>query len=181
MTIFRVIFLAVAGIALLPILGGGAYGAEMVHGAQITKPTTRVEAPSFTLNNLDSGVVSLADYKGKVVLIHFWATWCAPCREEMPELVSIWNKNKARGLVILAVSADRGSVDLVRKFRDEYQMTFPVLLDPEGAVRKEYEVEALPVTYLVGRDGKISGRVIGSTKWSGEDVRNVIEDIMSGE
>jgi len=156
----------------------GATGGEAA-AFDIRYPKQRLPAPDFSLPELGGGWRSLGDYRGKVVLIHFWATFCAPCLEELPDLEALWQRYREQGLEVLGVAVDRGSERAVREFSVHAGMSFPVLLDPDGVVRNRYEVLALPVSYLVGRDGKLSGRAIGNREWSSPEGRKVIEMLLA--
>jgi len=132
----------------------------------VQQPRVSKPAPNFSLAMHGGGEKALADYRGKVVLLTFWATWCAPCRHEMPQVESLWRTYRNRGFVVLGVNVDRGNRTGVADFVRSLHISFPVLLDPEGEVRNRYEVRALPTSYLIGRDGKIIGRIIGERDWS---------------
>jgi peroxiredoxin len=120
-------------------------------------------APDFTMATLDGGTFKLSDQKGKVVLIDFWATWCGPCRVELPNVVKMWNEVKDKGLVLVGISLDRDTdqekaVDTVKKFAPENGMTWTHIVDGkywQAEVAQLYQVEAIPQTVLVGKDGKI--------------------------
>jgi len=120
-------------------------------------------APNFTLPTLDGDTISLSDYIGQPVLINFWATWCAPCRIEMPELVRAYEEHQDEGFVILAVDlAHQDSIDDVRTFAEEFQMNFPVLLDETGDVSGEmYRLLGLPMSVFVDREGRIERIYVG--------------------
>jgi cytochrome c biogenesis protein CcmG/thiol:disulfide interchange protein DsbE len=141
-------------------------------------PRERLVAPDFRLPDLGETPTDLEDYRGKVVLLHFWATFCTPCLKELPALESLWRRYGKQGLVILGIAADRGHADLVRKFAKTAGVTFPVLLDPEGAVRNRYEVVALPMSYLIGRDGRFSARMLGSREWRDPQASDLIESLL---
>jgi peroxiredoxin len=142
-------------------------------------PRERLIAPGFLLADLRETPTRLQDYRGKVVLLHFWATFCTPRLKEHPELESLWRPYRERGLVILGIAADRGRADVVRKFGNEIGVTSPVLLDPEGVVRNRYEVLALPMSYLIGRDGRFSARVHGTREWQGPEATALIESLLA--
>jgi peroxiredoxin len=118
------------------------------------------QAPLFELEAADGGMVSLEDYRGQVVLLNFWATWCAPCRIEMPLLQSTFESFKDQGLVILGIDFDEPT-DLVASFGDELGLTFPLLLDPGGKVQQQYKVRGYPTTVILDRDGRIQSYHIG--------------------
>lgn len=159
-------------------LSSPVFGETSLAPINVEKPSVRVEAPAFTLAGVGGKTVSLKDYKGKVVLLNFWASWCAPCREEAPALEKLWSDYKARDFVVIAIAADRRP-ETARRFVSKLGLSFPALFDPEGTVRKLYEVTALPTTYLIGKDGKISGRVLGAAKWDGASSRKLIEEFVN--
>ncbi len=138
---------------------------QMMLDFGVQLPKQRKPAPEFTLQKLGGGEVSLADFRGKVILLHFWATWCVPCRHEMPLLHAL-EKSGIDDFRILCVNVDRGNQDTVKTFIDEVTPHFHTLLDPDGAVRNRYAVRGLPTSYLIGRNGEIIGRMIGERDWS---------------
>jgi len=120
-------------------------------------------APAFTLKTLDGNSVSLSDFKGHPVVINFWASWCPPCRDEMPVMVEAYRVHKDSGLIILAVNGRDQETSLrpVRRFVAEFQMPFPVLLDEHGSLRKRYRLRGLPTSVFIGADGLVRGLIIG--------------------
>ena len=110
-------------------------------------------APNFTLQSNAGGQVSLASLKGKVVMVNFWATWCVPCRQEMPHLQALYEKYNGLGFELLAVNVEKNNAEGARKWLQETPVTFPVLFDPENQVTKLYKVQTMPSTVLIGRDG----------------------------
>jgi peroxiredoxin len=112
------------------------------------------EAPSFSLSTLDSKKINLAMYAGEYVLINFWATWCAPCIEELPDLNKLHDHFKDRGLRVLTIAVD-DDLETMNEIVDELNLTLPILLDTEGVVKTSYKVRAFPETFLVDREGKI--------------------------
>ena len=117
-------------------------------------------APDFELDSLSGDKVLLSDYLGKPVMINFWATWCTPCRYEMP-LFESYAEKFGKELVILAVNLQQPETE-ISKFSTELNITFPILLDSEGKVNKLYRVQGLPTTYFIDRDGRVSNIHIGS-------------------
>lgn len=117
-------------------------------------------APDLTAETVDGRRVSLVDLRGQVVVLNFWATWCAPCRDEMPALEARYEKYKDQGLVVLAIDFDEPADD-VRAFADQLGLTFPVLLDPGATIQQLYRVRGYPTTYFVDRDGTIRVQHIG--------------------
>lgn len=143
-------------------------------------PQQRRMAPDFTLHGLDGRKVSLSNYRGKLVLLHFWATWCVPCRHEMPLLHRLEQAMPAGEFRLICVNVNRGSSESVRTFIEEVSPPFHTLLDPEGSVRNRYAVRGLPTTYLIGQDGKIIGRMIGERDWASAEARHMLRLLLAG-
>ena len=131
--------------------------------APLAAQTVGDTAPAFTLKTLDGNPVSLSDFKGHPVVINFWATWCPPCRDEMPVMVEAHRAHRDSGLIILAVNGrdQETSTRAVRRFVAEFQISFPVLLDEHGNVRKRYKLRGLPTSVFIGADGLVRGVIIG--------------------
>jgi len=121
-------------------------------------------APDFTLKTLDGESVTLSDLRGKVVLLNFWATWCPPCKAEMPAFQRAYTDYAAEDFVILAVNAtQQDSVEGVVEFIAEFGLSFPVVLDTAGEANRFYQVQSLPTSFFIDRDGVISEVVIGDS------------------
>ena len=131
--------------------------------APLAAQTAGDTAPAFTLKTLAGDSVSLSDFKGHPVVINFWATWCPPCRDEMPVMVAAYRAHKDSGLIILAVNGrdQETSTRAVRRFVAEFQVSFPVLLDEHGNVRKRYRLRGLPTSVFIGADGLVRSLIIG--------------------
>ncbi len=113
------------------------------------------EAPDFTLPALEGDSLTLSDYRGKIVVLNFWATWCAPCREEMPAFVGIQEEFRSQGVQFIGVSIDTGGFEVVGPFGAEFDVNYPLVLD-DGTVDKSYEGNTgVPTTYLINRKGQI--------------------------
>lgn len=134
-------------------------------------------APLVSLTALDGRSFTLAELRGKVVFLNFWATWCIPCRQEMPALDNLYRTYRDRGFVVLAVNFKESARD-VRSFVDQTGVTFPTVLDPEGAVSRALKVRGLPVSFLVGRDGTLQWKAIGSRDWDGPDGRAYLDELL---
>lgn len=123
-------------------------------------PKVGQAAPDFALWSLDGQTVRLSDFRGRVVLINFWATWCGPCRGEMPEIEAVYRQFKDQDFMVLAINEENTSLDearkLARDFRDELDLTFPILLDgPDGQVFRQYRLYGLPSSFIVDKEGVI--------------------------
>lgn len=123
-------------------------------------------APDFSLPALDNRVVRLSDFRGRVVMLHFWATWCPPCVEEMPGIEQLYKAFKDSGLEILAVSVDEDGASAVSPFMKKNNLTFPVLLDRGRRVASGYGTFKFPETYVIDRGGIVRFKAIGSLDWT---------------
>ncbi len=124
-----------------------------------------VSAQDFILPALTGNDVKLSDYKGKVVFLNIWATWCPPCRDEMPSMESLYRRLKGRNFELLAVSIDRDGEKVVRPFAAKYGLTFPVLLDPEGKTYRLYGLTGVPESFIIDKSGVVIHKVIGPQDW----------------
>jgi len=148
-------------------------------GVDVEKSEVGFMAPGFTARNLKGQRVQLADYRGRVVLLNLWATWCGPCRVEMPGLENLYRRFRSEGLEILAVSLDKGSsTDPVQKFVDEYQLSFPVLVDPDGQVEGLYNTFTIPTTYVIDRKGMVVAEVDGAKNWESQETFEALEYLL---
>ena len=115
----------------------------------------------------------------KLVVVNFWATWCAPCTVEMPALEALWQAYRARGLVVIGVSVDRGAPrGLLAPYLDHQRLTFPIVLDPDLAASKAWRVTSLPATFLVKPGGEVAGMAIGAREWNGAEMRALLETLL---
>ncbi len=135
-------------------------------------------APEFRLSALDGKQEGLADYRGKVVMVHFWATWCPPCVEELPALERMYRSLAGKDFELLAVSVDEGGAEAVASFLQRNRLTLPVLLDPGGSVAKSYGTFKFPETYLLDRSGIVRYKVIGPADWSNPANVKAIRDMI---
>jgi peroxiredoxin len=173
------VYLAVYGVLFFGLPYGSiahASDASSTPGIFIVNP--QEEAPDFALPALSGEEIRLADFKDKVVLINFWATWCGPCRDEMPSMEQLWRRFKDRDFVILAISLDKGNKSQVNTFIRKLSLTYPVLLDPKEYASDRYKLFGLPTSYLIGRNGKITGKVAGPLDWASPKVAAVIEELL---
>jgi len=125
-------------------------------------PRAGFNAPDFSLSTLDGGTVTLSDLRGQAVVLNLWTTWCPPCKAEMPAMQRVFADYQDQGLVVLAINAtSQDSLSEIAPFRDDYGLTFPILLDLEGTVSRLYLLRSLPTTYFIGRDGVIREVIVG--------------------
>lgn len=130
-------------------------------------------APDFTLDNLEGKKVRLSDFKGKVVLLDFWATYCLPCHEAIPALQQLQDSYKEEGFEVIGISVDSYSGH-VPDFVKEHAMRYAVVLDPAKSTAESYGFSQLPTTFLIGRDGKVLQKWLGYDPMIGEEIRTAV-------
>ena len=134
---------------------------QMQGGAKIGEP-----APDFLLSNLDGNLVHLGNGKGKVIFLNFWATWCPPCKEEMPWMESLYQRLKGRPFEMLAVSIDEEGKEAVRPFMEKFSLTFPALLDRDRKIAAIYGITGIPETFIMNKQGMIDLKILGPQNWT---------------
>jgi thiol-disulfide isomerase/thioredoxin len=167
--------IVVAALGLL--LGGKVAEArqQLLEAMGMTKVPAKA-APDFTLLDIDGQQVSLQQYRGKVVFLNFWATWCIPCREEMPVLERL-HQTYQQDLAIISIDL-KESVDQVKAFFQKHGLSFPSLLDPNGVVFRDYLVAGMPTTYLIDRDGTMLARGVGGRDWTRAEALQLIQELL---
>lgn len=136
-------------------------------------------APDFQLWDLNGNPMTLSSYRGKVVFINFWATWCGPCRIEMPAMEALYRQFGRKDFEILAVSTDQQGAAVTRPFRDALGLTFPILHDSDFRVGVAYGARTLPMTFLVDRHGVITHRIFGARDWQSPEGRQLIKMLLN--
>ena len=164
---------------------GGHHGAALVldpfEKAGVVELKEGQPAPALTLSTLDGGRTSVADYRGKLVVLNFWATWCPPCTLEMPSLEALWRRYRDRGLVVIGVSVDRGAPRaLLEPYVRNLKLTFPILLDPDSKTSDRWRVTALPATFLVRPGGEVAGMATGAREWTSDEMQALVEHLLPG-
>jgi len=164
---------------------GGHHGAAPVldpfEKAGVVELKEGQPAPALTLSTLDGGRTSVADYRGKLVVLNFWATWCPPCTLEMPSLEALWRRYRDRGLVVIGVSVDRGAPRaLLEPYVRNLKLTFPILLDPDSKTSDRWRVTALPATFLVRPGGEVAGMATGAREWNSDEMQALVEHLLPG-
>ncbi len=123
---------------------------------------------------------TLADYKGQVVLLNLWATWCDPCRDEMPGIEALYRELGPQGLKVLAVSVDNPGMEApIRDFVKAFNLTFDVLYDASGKIRDDYQTAGVPETFVIGRDGTVRKRVFAATDWNTEPQKALLRQLLA--
>ncbi|MGH7646477.1 MAG: TlpA disulfide reductase family protein [Gemmatimonadaceae bacterium] len=165
---------------ILVVIAAALFGATHLFGEGAVVAGSK--APDFHAVTLDTTPrdVSLAQYRGQVVLLNIWATYCVPCRVEMPSIEDLQQKEAGRGLHIVAVSIDVPSkTQAIRDFVKHYGLTFQVLHDPDGKIAETYQTTGVPETFVIGRDGVIRKKIIGATLWNTDANRALVSQLLS--
>lgn len=173
---------AILGIAVLVVVAW--------LGRESYRPViTGAPAPDFTVRTLDGGEVSLSDYGDKVVLLNIWATWCLPCRDEMPSMQRLYEALHGEDFEILAVSIDAplGSKDAAGRpggdleaFAEELGLTFTILHNPSGDIQQTYQTTGVPESFVIGKDGLIYKKVAGPTEWDVKVNEELVRRLLNG-
>jgi thiol-disulfide isomerase/thioredoxin len=137
----------------------------------------KIKAQSFALKDLNGNEVHLEDYRGKIIFLNFWATWCLACLAEMPSMEKLYSEFKNKDFIILAVDMQEDS-EKVRKFKEKFKLSFPILLDAEGVVVSYYGINAIPATFLIDRAGYLYAAALGARDWASEDAFMLIKHLL---
>jgi cytochrome c biogenesis protein CcmG, thiol:disulfide interchange protein DsbE len=146
----------------LVIFAGVFFAARSKFRAQKMSSAGRLSAPDFSLPDLNGKPLALSDYRGKVVLLDFWATWCDPCRDEIPRFVALQEKYRDRGFQIIGISID-DSPEPVRQFQQQFRMNYPIVMGNAKVAELYGGILGLPVAFLIGPDGRIAAKHLGAT------------------
>lgn len=141
-------------------------------------PDGTLPSINFELNTIDGDPEQLTDYLGKVVFLNFWATWCGPCRIEMPSMQSLYDEFQDDGLEIVAVNLGERQ-KTVESFLEDNNLTFPVLLDVTNRVGGIYGARSIPTTYIIDRDGNILSMTVGAREWYTEEIKTLFSEILA--
>ena len=141
-----------------------ALAATAAAGQGLTEMPGRLAAPGFALKDMDGRLHRLSDYRGQVVIVNFWATWCPPCREEMPSMQRAWEQLRKEGIVMLGINVGEDE-DTIFAFTGSYPVDFPLLLDRDSSVIQRWSVMGLPTTFVVDPEGRLRYRAIGGRAW----------------
>jgi len=145
----------------------------------LTKLKTPIPAPAFELPDMDNEIHTLDQYKGKVIMLNFWATWCPPCRREMPSMQVLSQEFKDRPFTVIAIN-EWESEEIVFPFLGQLDLfpTFPILFDKSGDLSKKYKVMGLPTTFIINKQGEIVYRAIGGRDFNHPEVRKILLQLM---
>ena len=153
-------------VAFLAVALGGVAALQVAQRS----PRTGYPAPDFALPDLAGTTHRLSDYRGKIVFVNLWATWCPPCREEMPGMQRLSQQLAGRDFVMLAIAEDEGGAAAVGPFVAQLGLTFPVLLDPDARLSPRFGVTGYPETFILDRNGNVVNHIIGPAAWGSESM-----------
>ncbi len=142
--------------------------------------TAGLVAPDFTLENMQGEKIHLSQLRGKVVIVNFWASWCPPCKREMPSMEVLHKTFKDDDLVLLAINVEKDGRKAVARFLQESPYTFPILLDDQAKVQNLYGVFQFPESFIIDRNGVVVKKVIGAVHWMGGDIYNLLHFMVKG-
>jgi len=146
-------------------------------GKGLTQLPDRPQAPDFVLADIDGNQYRLSDYRGQVVIVNFWATWCPPCRAEMPSMQRAWQQLEKEGILMLGINVGEDE-DTIFQFTANYPVEFPLLMDQDSRVINQWPVRGLPTTFVVSPAGKITYRAIGGREWDDPDLLAMVRALM---
>jgi thiol-disulfide isomerase/thioredoxin len=156
--------------AVVAALGVGLYVATRTFGSDLFPVAPGSQAPSFRAATIvpgDKPFKDISDYRGQVVLLNLWATWCGPCRQEMPGIQQLHEQLGPKGLRVVALSVDEPDMaNAIRAFVTEHKLTFEILHEGTGTTERDYQTSGVPETFVIGKDGTIRKRVIGAAEWN---------------
>ncbi|MEK6531112.1 MAG: TlpA disulfide reductase family protein [Deltaproteobacteria bacterium] len=164
-----IVAVIVAAVVLIVLSGGEKY--EPVVAGK--------DAIDFTLPDLKGNLRSLKDFRGKVVFLNFWATWCKPCEQEMPSMQALYESQQGRPFEIVAVSIDSEGPEVIEGFLRKYSITFPVLHDRKGALKERYKTTGVPETFIIDQNGVIAEKVWGPRDWTQPGSIQTIIDLLN--
>ncbi len=144
----------------------------------ITRLEKGVAAPDFTFPDLNGKMVSLSDFRGKVVFLNIWATWCPSCVDEMPSMEKLYQEMKGEDFEILAVSIDVQGAKIVIPFMEKYKLSFPALIDSRGRIKSLYQTTGVPETFIIDKEGIIVLKIIGPRDWSSADAFRYFRNLL---
>ena len=168
-------FLIIVGVGTIALLQ--SKDASLTQ-AQKPRLDMGVSAPNFTLPDLGGKMISLSDYKGKVVLLNIWATWCPPCVEEMPSMEKLHQTLKGEDFEILAVSIDTEGSKVVSPFMEKHKLSFTALTDTQGSAKISYRTTGVPESFIIDKDGSIVEKIIGPRDWAAPSVIRYFRNMM---
>jgi peroxiredoxin len=172
------ILAAVLGVLLLPLWADAQGAQDPVAALALSRPGQVQAAKAFRVDTPDNRRLSLAEFKGKVVFLNFWATWCKPCEQEMPSMQRLHQRWKDQGLVVLAISEDAAGASAVAPYLKKHKLSFPVGLDPKALVASLYGVWGVPSTFIIDRHGDRALFANGPRDWDGPHAQALFRSLL---
>ena len=162
--------------ALMAVAGCGPRGGDQGAAPRVAGPP----APAFEVRGVSGRTVALADFRGRPVIVNFWATWCQPCRRELPSLIELQQRLASRGLEVVAISIDANPSD-VEAFLKEQPLPFTIGLDPEHQTADRFGVSSVPATFILDGEGRVVERVDGEVDWGRSDLVRTLEALLGSD
>ena len=169
------IFLTIACLAV----SAGAKEDSLFSKINIQPVKDKKKAPDLCLVGLDGKKVELKILKGKVIFLNFWATWCGPCKEEMPSMEALHKEFKEKGFVFLTISVDYAGISPVKEFMEKNRYSFPVLIDQKGETLDPFEVKGIPTTFIIDKKGRMIGKASGPRNWRSPEVISLVRQLIA--
>ena len=170
--------LVVLVVVLSPLAGFSATLAELLTAFGLAPYPHNIRAPVFSATTTTDQPVSLTALQGQVVLLNFWATWCAECRPELTELEQVHHTLASRGLVVLGVNAGE-DIKVIQRYTRNLGVTFPLLLDPQQTISRLYGVAGVPTTFLLGRDGRTVALAVSGREWQSPAAQRILDALLA--
>lgn len=167
---------------IIALLAGAAVAASSFLKEDLVDVGVGVEAPGFTASTVDATPKpkTLTDYRGQVLVLNLWATWCIPCRTEMPSIEALYKELGPKGLKVVAVSVDEeGMQEKIRDFAKEFGLTFEILHDAAGVMQGIYRTTGIPETFVIGKDGVIRKKWVGADDWNSPGNKRLLEQLLA--
>ena len=167
-------------IAILLLFSLPAFSQERALFSKIGIQSVRdnTKTPDFSLEGLNVKTVQLSALKGNVIFLNFWATWCDPCKDEIPSMEALYQRYREKDFVLLAISVEEKNPEPARKFIQKHRYRLPVLLDPAGKTLDLFEIHRIPATVIIDKKGRIVGKVIGPRDWNSPEVFSLIDQML---
>ena len=164
-------------VILLPLLSSCQNNKTPISTQYLSTLPAPFTAPDISIKDFDGKSIKLSDYKGKPVVINFWATWCPPCRKELPSMNRAWEALEKEGVQMLAVNMSEPAVT-IKKFIEKQPINFKILLDETGYFSQKWQVTGLPTTYIVDRKGEIIYKAVGEREWDNPEILATIKQLI---
>lgn len=155
-----------------------AKGSNLFPKLDIKPMKDKRRAPNISLESLKGDRVELKSFKGKVVFLNFWSTWCGPCKEEMPSMEALYQEFKDKDFVFLTISVDYEGLKPVKEFIEKHRYTFPVLIDQKGETLDLFDVKGIPTTFIIDKQGLMLGKAIGPRNWKSPEVVTLLNQLI---